>query len=175
MCRCFTDLFDLGHQHLLQFTNDWVKIESQDIFRAVFTEVDERCAGMCLNPWVCIVIHYQQKATHNLPQNISALCKQRNQTQQPWPRLLYYPLHATDQQKHSTHHHTTIKIASEYQAFVSDAAYAMSHAAAEQQLVVGRGHGYRLAAPSLQPEHGSTELAVVQPAECEWWPERAAQ
>jgi len=83
----------------------------------------------------------------------------------PW--LLYYPLHATDQRKHPTHHHTTIKIASEYQAFVSDATYAMSHAAAERRLVARRGHGYRLAVPSLQPKHGSTELAVVQPVECE--------
>jgi len=50
-------------------------------------------------------------------------------------------------------YHTTIKIVS-----VCDAVYAMSHAAAEactQRLSAGRGHGYRLAAPSLQPERGS--------------------
>ena len=44
--------------------------------------------------------------------------------------------------------HATIKIA----------AYAMSHAAAEartQRVAAGRGHGYRLAAPSLQPERGT--------------------
>jgi len=52
---------------------------------------------------------------------------------------------------------TTMKIATELRN-VGDAAYAMSHAAAEactQRLVAGRGHGYRLAAPSLQPERGT--------------------
>ena len=64
-------------------------------------------------------------------------------------------------------HHTTIKIATEFRN-VGDAAYAMSHAAAEactQWLAAGRGHGYRLA-PSPQPERGTG------PA---WWLERAAR
>jgi len=50
-----------------------------------------------------------------------------------------------------------LKIATEFRN-VGDVAYDMSHAAAEtcsQRLAAGRGHGYRLAAPSLQPE-GST-------------------
>jgi len=54
-------------------------------------------------------------------------------------------------------HHTTIKIASEIRN-VGGATYAMSHAAAEactQRLAAGRGHGYRLAVPSLQPERGA--------------------
>ena len=41
---------------------------------------------------------------------------------------------------------------------IGDAAYAMSHAAVEactQRLAAGRGHGYRLAAPSLQTERGT--------------------
>jgi len=53
--------------------------------------------------------------------------------------------------------HTTTKIATEF-SNVGDAAYAMSHAAAEayaQRLAAGRGHGYRLAAPSQQPERGT--------------------
>jgi len=52
---------------------------------------------------------------------------------------------------------TTIKIATEFRN-VGDGAYAMSHAAAEactQRLAAGRGHEYRLAAPSLQPERGT--------------------
>jgi len=55
------------------------------------------------------------------------------------------------------HHHTTIKITTEFRN-VDDAAYAMSHAAVEvctQRLAAGRGHGYRLAASSLQPERGT--------------------
>jgi len=63
-------------------------------------------------------------------------------------------------------HHIILKIASEIRN-VGNVAYAMSHAAAEaftQRLAAGRGHGYRLAAPSLSP---SAALAVVQPAECE--------
>jgi len=50
-----------------------------------------------------------------------------------------------------------IKIAIECRN-VGDAAYAMSHAAAEactQRLAAGRGHGYRLAASSLQPDRGT--------------------
>ena len=53
--------------------------------------------------------------------------------------------------------HTTIKITTELRN-IGDVAYAMSHAAAEactQRLAAGRGHGYRLAAPSLQPERGT--------------------
>jgi len=53
-----------------------------------------------------------------------------------------------------TVNHTTMKIATEFRN-VGDAAYAMSHAAAEactQRLVAGRGYGYRLAAPSLYLE-----------------------
>jgi len=50
-------------------------------------------------------------------------------------------------------YHTTINIAS-----VGDATSAISHAAAEvctQRLATGRGHGYRLAVPSLQPDRGT--------------------
>ena len=53
--------------------------------------------------------------------------------------------------------HTAIKIASEIRN-VGDAAYAMSHAAAEactQRLAAAHGHGYRLAVPSLQPDRGT--------------------
>ena len=62
---------------------------------------------------------------------------------------------------------TTIQIATEFRN-VDDAAYAMSHATADactQRLAAGRGHGYRLAAPSLQPERGTG--SGPQPAECE--------
>jgi len=55
------------------------------------------------------------------------------------------------------YYHITIKSATEFRN-VGDAAYAMSHAAAEactQQLAAGRGHRYRLAAPSLQPDRGT--------------------
>jgi len=51
-------LFDLCHQHLLQFTNNKVQIQSKNSFRAIFTEVDKSCPGMCLNPRICIVVHY---------------------------------------------------------------------------------------------------------------------
>jgi len=57
----------------------------------------------------------------------------------------------------SLSYHTTIKITTEFRN-VGDAAYAMSHAAAEactQRLAAGRGHRYRPAAPSLQPERGT--------------------
>ena len=53
--------------------------------------------------------------------------------------------------------HTTIKTRSEFRN-VGDAVYAMSHAAAEaciQRLAAGHRHGYRLAAPSLQPDRGT--------------------
>jgi len=63
------------------------------------------------------------------------------------PQLLLY----------SVLHHTTIKITTEFRN-VGDAAYAMSHAAAEactQRLAAGRGHGYRHAALSLQSERGT--------------------
>jgi len=57
----------------------------------------------------------------------------------------------------ATTYHTAIKITTEFKN-VGDAVYAMSHAAVEactQRLAAGRGHGYRLAAPSLQPERGT--------------------
>jgi len=72
------------------------------------------------------------------------LCHARLQST---PQLLLY----------SVLHHTTIKITSEFRN-VGDADYAMSHAAAEactQRLAAGRGHGYRHAALSLQPERGT--------------------
>jgi len=87
-------------------------------------------------------------------------------------RLLVGP-HSAPQRKTPhvaafTKYHTAIKSRSEFRN-VGDAAYAMSHTAAEactQRLTVGRGHGYRLAAPSLQPDRGICS-GVVQPAECE--------
>ena len=54
-------------------------------------------------------------------------------------------------------HHATVKIATEFRN-AGDTAYAMNNAAAEaytQWLAAGRGHGYQLAAPSLQPECGT--------------------
>jgi len=44
----------------------------------------------------------------------------------------------------------------------------MSHAAAEactQRLAAGRGHGYRFAAPSLQPERGTDSVNDDQSAQ----------
>jgi len=70
---------------------------------------------------------------------------------------------------HALWHHTTIKIATEFEN-VGDAAYAMSHAAAEactQRLAAGCSHRHRLA-PSLQPKRSTGS----GPA---WWPERAAR
>jgi len=56
-----------------------------------------------------------------------------------------------------TPNYTTIKIDTEFRN-VGNAAYTMSHAAAEawtRRLAAGRGHRYRLAAPSLQPDRGT--------------------
>ena len=60
------------------------------------------------------------------------------------------------------------------QESVSDAArdaYAMSHLSAE-----ATGQPYLRSGGVVVPVYGpSAALAVVQPAECEWWPERAAR
>jgi len=51
-----------------------------------------------------------------------------------------------------------MKITNEFRN-VGDTAYATSNAAVEvctQRLAAGRGHGYRVAAPSLQPERGTS-------------------
>ena len=60
-------------------------------------------------------------------------------------------------------YHTTIKIASEIRN-VGDAAYAMSHAAAEvctQRLAAGRVDGYQVTGISLQQQqHWTTGLAA---------------